>query len=171
MNFITATWDIIWEFLGWFQICTFIDEWEEGVVLRRGKFKKTVGAGIAWHLPLEIDEIHCMNVRPASMELDEQVLTTLDGKSIVVSVNLMWSIFDIKRCTLDVEDASETLSDLAVGDVQELVEDTEWDEIRSKAFKRALKSSIQKQAREFGITVKRVKVANLALTKTIRLVQ
>lgn len=171
MNFISSIWEIIWDVFGWFQICTFIDEWEEGVLLRRGKFKRVVGPGIAWHLPFEIDELHCMNVKPGAMELDEQVLTTADGKSIVISVNLMWSIFDIKRATIDVEDASDTLGDLALGDVQESVEATEWDEIRSKAWKRALKRTIQQQAREFGITVKRVKIANLATTKTIRLVQ
>jgi regulator of protease activity HflC (stomatin/prohibitin superfamily) len=170
MNFISSIWEIIWDVLGWFQICTFIDEWEEGVVLRRGKFKRVVGPGIAWHLPLEIDEIHTMNVKPGAMELDEQVLTTLDEYKIVISVNLMWAIFDIKKATIDVEDASDTLKDLAVGDVQELVESTDWDEIRSKAFKKELKRIIQKQAREFGISVRRVKIENLAETKVIRLV-
>jgi len=170
MNFISSIWEIIWDVLGWFQICTFIDEWEEGILLRRGKFVRCVGAGITWHLPFEIDELHVMNVKPGAMELDEQVLTTRDHKSIVISVNLMWSIFDIKRCTIDVEDASDTLQDLALGDVQEMVEATDWDEIQSKAFRKELKRSIQQQAREFGITVKRVKIANLGVTKTIRLV-
>jgi len=170
MNFVTATWDIIWQVLGWFQICTFIDEWEEGVLLRRGKFVRTVKPGIAWHLPLEIDEITTMNVKPDSMELDEQVLTTYDGTKIVISVNLLWSVFDIKKCIIDVEDAADTLSDIALGFVQELVEETEWDEIQTKAFRKELKLRIQKQARKFGITATTVKVANLAETRVYRLI-
>lgn len=171
MNFVTSTWDIIWEVLGWFQICTFLDEWEEGVVLRRGKFKKVAGAGICWHLPLDIDEIHTMNVKPDAMELDEQVLTTADEVKIVISVNMLWSIFDIKKCIIDVEDAEETLSDIALGYVQELVEETKWDDVRTKAFRKELKQRIQKQARKFGISVSTVKLANLAETRVYRLIQ
>ena len=170
MNFVASTWDIFWEFLGWFQICTFIDEWEEGVVLRRGKFLKTTGAGVCWHLPFDIDEIHTMNVKPDAMELAEQVLTTKDDVKIVISVVMMWSIFDIKKCVIDVEDASDTLEQIAVGYVHDLVEETKWDHIRTSVFRNELKRLIQKQARKFGITASTVKVANLAETRVYRLI-
>jgi regulator of protease activity HflC (stomatin/prohibitin superfamily) len=170
MDFVRSTWDIIWEAIGWFQICTFIDEWEEGVLLRRGKFSRTVGPGVAWHLPLGLDEITCLNVKTDSMELAEQVLTTKDKKSIVISVNLLWSIFDIKKCTIDVEDAADTLSDIALGFVHDLVEETTWHQIKTKAFRSELKRHIQRQARKFGISVSTVKVANLSTTRVYRLI-
>ena len=170
MNFVTASWDILWEFLGWFQICTFVDEWEEGVLLRRGKFKRCFGPGITWHLPFEIDELHVMNVKPDAMELDEQVLTTEDDCKIVLKVVLMWSIFDIRACTIDVEDAADTLSQIAVGYVHDRVEVTDFNEIRTKAFRSALKRDIQKQARKFGITVSQVKIQDFAETRVYRLI-
>lgn len=170
MDFMRSSWDILWEVIAWFQICTFIDPWEEGVLVRCGKFKRTVGPGVAWHLPFTLDEITCLNVKPDSMKLDEQVLTTKDKKSIVISVNLLWSIFDIKKCTIDVEDAADTLSDIALGFVNELVTDTTWHQIKTDAFRKELKRRIQRQARKFGITVSTVKVANLAITRVYRLI-
>lgn len=170
MNFVRDTWDILWTVLGYFQICTFVNAWDEGVLLRRGKFSRVVKPGIAWHLPLEIDSIVTMNVKPSAMELDEQVLTTADGYKVVISVNLLWSIFDIQKCIVDVEDASDTLSDIALGFVQELVEETDCDDISTKSFRSALKQRIQKQARKFGITVSTVKVANFAETRVYRLI-
>ena len=171
MNFIASLWDIVWEFLGWFQVCTFIDAWEEGVLLRRGKYVRNVMPGICWHLPFEIDEIHTMNVKPTAMALDEQVLTTADDIKIVISVVLMWSIFDIKKCIIDVEDAEETLEQIAVGYVHDAVEETIWDEVRTKAFRNELKQLIQKQARKFGISVTTTKIGDLAETKVFRLIQ
>ena len=171
MNFVRDAWEILWDILGYFQIITFLDEWEEGIVLQAGKYRRTVTAGWWLHCPLGIDEIHVMNVKPDAMELDEQVLTTQDDYSIIIKVVLMWSIFDIKKCTLDVEDAADTLQQIAVGYVHDLVEETEWDDIRIKAFRNALKLSIQKQARKFGITVSQVKLQDLALTKVFRLIQ
>jgi len=171
MNFVRDAWEIIWDILGYFQIITFLDEWEEGIVLQAGKFRRTVRAGWWLHCPLGIDEFHTMNVRPDAMDFDEQVLTTKDGKKIIISIVLMWSIFDIKKCLLDVEDAAETLEQIGVGYVYDIVEETKWDDIRTKAFRNALKLRIQKQARKFGITVSQVKIGNLAETKVIRLIQ
>jgi len=170
VNFVSSTWDILWEALGWFQFCTFVDEWEEGVLLRRGKYVRNVMPGTVWHLPFGLDELTTMNVKPDAMELDEQVLTTADEVKIVISVNMLWSIYDIRKCIIDVEDASDTLSDIALGYVHELVEETEWDEIRTKAFRTELKRRIQKQARKFGITASTVKIANLAETRVYRLI-
>ena len=169
MNFVKDFWEVIWDILGWFQIITFLDEWEEGVVLQAGKFRRVVKAGWWLHCPLCIDEFHTMNVKPTAMELEEQTVTSADGKQVVVRAVLMWSIFDIKKCILDVEDAEETLGDIAVGYVQELIEDCEWDYIQSPEFRRDLKKRIQRQARKFGITVSTVKLRDLALTHVYRL--
>jgi len=110
-----------------------------------------------------------MNVKPDAMELGEQVLTTIDDVEIVIRAVLMWSIFDIKKCTLDVEVAEETLRDIAVGYVQELVEETKWTLIRTKEFRRELKRRIQGQARKWGITVSSVKLKDLAKTRAYRI--
>ncbi len=170
MDFMRSFWDIIWEVLSWFQICTFIDPWEEGIVVRRGKFSRVIKPGIAWHLPFEIDEINVINIKPAVMELDEQVLTTRDGKKIILSAVLMWSIFDVKKVFLDVEDASDTLADIGVGFIHDLVEESDWDRIRTPRFRDDLKKVIQRTARKFGIKVSTVKFKDLAETRVFRLI-
>ena len=169
MNFVKDAWDVIWDVLGWFQIITFLDEWEEGIVLQTGKFRRTLKPGWWLHLPFGIDEVHTMNVKPDALELAEQSLTTLDLKKIVCRAVMMWSIFDIKKCIIDVEDAADTLGDIALGFIQEMVEETEWDDIRTKSFRKELKLRIQQQARKFGITVSTVKFQDLAEARSIRL--
>lgn len=170
MNFVRDLWEIVLDVIGFFQIATVIDSFEAGVLLRFGKFKRTLEPGLRWHLPFGIDEIITMNVVPGVMELDEQVCTTADEYKVAVSGVLKWSIFDIRRCTLDVEDAEDSLSDIALGFIQESIERTDWDDIRTKDFRSALKRDIQKQARKWGITVHSVKFADLAETKVFRLI-
>ena len=169
MNWVASAWDTIWEVLGWFKFVTFIDEWEEGVVLQAGKFRRVLKPGWRLHCPLKIDEIYTMNVRLDAMELDEQVLTTADDVEIVIRVVLMWSIFDIKKCILDVEDAEDTLKDIAVGFVQELVEETEWVYIKTKEFRKKLKKLINRQSRKWGMTVPKTKIKDLAKTRVYRI--
>jgi regulator of protease activity HflC (stomatin/prohibitin superfamily) len=168
MNFIRDAWDILWEFLGWFQICTFIDPWEEGILVRRGKFSRVVKTGVAWHLPLEIDEITVVNVRPTAMELDEQSIVTEDGVEIVCKVVMMWSIFDVKKSFLDVEDVRETLENFSLGLVRDSVKDQDWEYVQTDDFLTDLKKPIQKQARKWGIAVTNVKFQDLTRARAHR---
>ena len=169
-NFVSGFWEIIKEVWGWLEVITVLDEWEEGVQLRMGKFKRTVGAGWWLHRPFGIDEFHVLNVKPDAMDLDEQTLTTLDDIKIVITVVMIWEIFDIKRCTLDVEDAAETLQQIAVGYVHDRVEVTNFNEICTKEFRTGLKRSIQRQARKWGITVSQVRIQDFAETHVYRLI-
>lgn len=168
MNFIRDTWDIIWSMLHWFQICTFVDEWDGGVLLRRGKYQRTVGPGIVWHLPMTIDEIFLINVKPTALELAEQSVTTYDNIEIVCKGVIMWGVFDAKKALVDVESAEETLGDIAVGVIHEMVEDNEWEYIRSAEFRTDMKKAIQKQARKWGISVTAAKFQDLTRARAYR---
>lgn len=168
MDLFTGLWHILKDIVGWFQVCTFIDPWEEGILVRRGKFKRVVKGGVAWHLPFGQDHLHTVNVRPTAMELDEQTVETGDGVTIVCSGVLMWSIFDVKKSMIDVEDAAETLSDIAVGVIQEMVEGQDWEYIKSDAFRKDVRRAIQKQARKWGIKVPSFKFHDLARVYAFR---
>lgn len=164
----TGLWEIIKELLGYCKFFTFVDAWDEGVVLRRGKYSRVVKPGIAWHWPI-IDELHFMNVKPTALELEEQSLTTMDGRRIICRAVLMWGIKDIYKCIVEVEDAEDTLGDIAVGVIQEMVEETEWRDITTKWFRQDMRRAIQKQAKEWGIRVSTVKFQDLTEARSLRL--
>ncbi len=94
---------------------------------------------------------------------------TKDDKEIVLRGVLIWSIFDIKKAILDVEDASDSLNDIAVGLIQECVEVTDLKDIRTRAFRNLVKRHIQKQARKWGITVSTVRFQDLTLAPSYRI--
>ena len=169
MNWVVSIWDIIWEVLGWAQICTFIDPWEEGIVTRCGTYNRSVKSGIAWHLPFELEEITCLNVKPTAMELKEQSCFTADDVKVVAKVVLMWGVFDIRRALCDVEDVQETLSDIAVGVVHEQIQGQDWEYVRTSAFRNDVKRAIQREARKWGVSVPKVKFQDLTTAESYRL--
>ncbi len=164
----TGLWEVIKEIWGWFEWLTFIDYWEEAVVLQTGKFRRVLKPGWWLIVPFSIDEVFTMNVKPSAMELDEQALTTADCKDIVVKGVLMWSIFDIKKAICDVEDVEETLGDIALGIVQDRVEGTEWSHIKTLAFRTEIKQAIQVQARKWGISVSTFKFQSIVRARTFK---
>ena len=160
-NFVSGFWEIFKEIWRWCEFITVLDPWEEGVQIRFGKFQRVVQGGWWLHLPFLIDEFHCLNVRPTAMLLNEQALTTRDNKDIVVQGVLMWSVFDVKRALLDVENVTETLEQIAIGIVQDVVETQTWAYIRTPECRKDIKKAIQSQARRWGVTVSTFKFQSI----------
>ena len=167
-DFITGAWEVLKEIWGWFEFLTFIDEWEEAVVLQTGKFRRVLKPGWWLLVPFAIDEVFTMNVKPSAMELAEQALTTADCKDIVLKGVLMWAIFDIRKAICDVEDVADTLGDIALGIIQDRVEGTEWNHIKTLAFRTEIKQAIQVQARKWGISVSTFKFQSIVRARTFK---
>ena len=70
---------------------------------------------------------------------------------------------------IDVEDAEETLGDIAVGIIQDEVERTTWAQIRTPEFRKRCLKQIQKQARKWGISVSTVKFQDITQAETYNL--
>ena len=161
--------DVIVEFIGLFQVYFFIDEFEEGVVLRAGKYHRTVKPGPHWICPLNYESVLVDNVVPTTTKLGVQSLHTNDDQHINIKGVLFWKITDIRKVLLDVEDADDALTDASTGYISEMVADHTWDEIRSSQFVKQLKSKIQEQAREWGIRVMKVYISDCSKTRAIRM--
>lgn len=153
----TGLWSIIKDIAGFFKFITFVDPWDEGILVRRGKYKRVVKSGVVWHQPFGFDDLHLTNVRPSAMELNEQTVETADGVSVTVCGVFLWSIFDVKKSMLDVEDAAETLSELSIGIIQEQIEQQDWEYINTPEFRKDITKAIQKAARKWGIAVSKFK--------------
>ena len=161
--------DVLFQVIGLFQFWTVIDAYEEGVLLRFGKYKRSVGPGLNFHLPFYIDSIKVDNVVPNCLSIPTQSLTTRDGKSVVIEALILWRIEDIKKVILDVEDATTSLHEITAGYIHEQVASNDWEEIRQPKFPDTLKKHIQKQAGKWGIKVMNVKFSDCSLSRSYRL--
>ena len=171
MNWVVSAWDIIWQVLGFFQIFSVLEPYEGGVVTRMGKYKRTVGPGVVWYLPLGIDVVTKENVVTETVELGTQSLTTVDDQTIQVAAIITFHIFDCKRYLLHVEATEDALKDVSSGYITDQVSTHAWDEIRVAGFAASLKPHIQKQARKWGVAVTNVQFSDLVLCPTIRILQ
>ena len=161
--------DFFFQIVGMFQFWTVIDAFEEGVLLRFGKFKKTLKPGLRFILPFYIDNVLTDNVVTDPMTLGTQSLTTKDGKSIVISAVITWRIFDIRKVLLEVDGAESALVDVSAGYIHEQVAQNTWATIRKPDFPNSLKKHIQRQARKWGISVTNVQFSDCSLSRSYRL--
>ena len=122
------------EFIGLFQFFTVVDQFERGVILRFGKFNRVINPGLHFMLPLNIDKAITHEVVMTARETDEQSLTTNDGKKIVVSTLVVYTLEDIRKILLEVEEAETVLENYAYGVITELVTENDLEYVLSSNF-------------------------------------
>lgn len=148
-----------------------VDQWEQGVVLRFGKFKRVVDPGFHWIVPFAIDKVITTAVVVQTHRLSKQSITTKDQKSVVVSAVIKFTISDIKTFLLDVYQASDAIEDVAMGALRSLISNKTWDECQHTDLESELKKVVSSEIKRFGIRVEKVTLPDLAKMISIRLLQ
>jgi len=154
--------DFLADFMDLFVFWVVLDEYEEGVVLRLGKYKKSLGKGLHLILPCNIDNVLVDNVVPTTDEIGEHSLVTADGKAVLIDGIVRWRIEDIRKILLEVEDSDDVLIDSTSGVLSQLVSEYEYEDLRSKEFKSELMRTARRIARKSGVEILDIQITDLA---------
>jgi regulator of protease activity HflC (stomatin/prohibitin superfamily) len=145
-----------------------IDQWDEGVVLRVGKFLKIVRPGIYFKIPF-IDSVWKHTIITQSIDIPPQSVTTADGKNVVVKGIIRFSIIDIKTFLTTITKPQDVLTDTTGGMIREIIEDTDWFNITD--IDKKLTSEVGKFVKRWGIKVEKVTLTDLQIANSIRIIQ
>lgn len=144
-----------------------INQYDEGVLLRRGLFYKHVKGGIYFKIPF-LDEVISVNVVTTTMELPAQSLYTKDKKHIVCKAIIKYSVEDVKTLLLETRDAVDAISDTTQGIIKDEIMDLNLSEI-AKDTDNAITIRARREAKRWGIKIDKVTFTNLGEIKSIRL--
>ena len=161
--------DLFIELRDWFNPLFIIDEFEEGVVLRFGKYHRTVKPGLHWMYPCSIEDYLKDTVVRTTSYLDVQSLTTRDGKHINSSPVIIYKIGNIKRWLLEVDDAEDALHDLTYGLNDALTSETNLADIHEADYAEQLTAMVAEEAVNWGGRVLDIKFSDRAASKSLRL--
>ena len=173
VGFVMGTFDRIMDwvekFISYFQFLFVIDQYDKGVVLRFGKYSRTVGPGLHFIWPWGIEESLEDTVVRTTSYLDTQTVTSSDGKSVNITAILVYYIGNIKRWLLEVDDAEVALHDMTYGIISELAETKTWAQIMKPSFMEEVTELVQEEAITWGARVEAVKLSDRVQSKSLRL--
>jgi len=137
----------------WFLPFSVLREYEGGVLLRLGRFKRTLGPGFVWHMPFGVDEVLKVNTAFDTMTTQDQGFTSADDVSIAVNLAVGYRITDVQRFLLEVEDADTVVIDATAGVIRQLACQRTWAQLRAPEFEEEAFKLVRKRAFKFGVTV------------------
>lgn len=163
--------DLIVQFANFFIPWTVLDAFEGGVILRWGKYHRTIGPGFHWCLPFNIDHVFTDTVVLRTKPIGLQSLLTKDARAITLTAIVTSSIEDVRKALLDVESVDQAMLDACAGAIGTLVTKSTWDEIVHEDFQNEMAKACRRGAKRYGIAIDRVQLMELTPARAIRLLQ
>lgn len=145
----------------WTRLLPFVvvDEFEAGVVLRLGRFHRSLRPGFHWQWPL-IERALKTNTCPYLHDLPAQSVGAFVFRAVVT-----YRVVDARLFLLGVEDGRSALEDAALGVLARHAAKAKPDE----ALRSAL-TEIRRRVKHWGIEVERIAFADHTKADTFRLI-
>lgn len=146
-----------------------VKHYQEAVLLRLGIYKRNLGPGFHWILPLNFDSVLHDDVKPRTEKLSGLSTTTKDGKSIGFDAVVTYSIADIRKALLEVHDLKDAVSDTCAGIIGMELSNAEWSQIWHGEVAEQLTTVCRKRGWKWGIEIHAVQLIGVALVKNLRI--
>ena len=125
------------------------------VRITMGKYVKSLTPGwfVVWPL---IQEIQVITKTVQVVNLQEQGLQTLDGKSLAISGAVEYAVRDSVKAILEVQDVDKSLPVLCLGKIAEFVESRNLADCTSENIKTELRKEVREHVGAWGVGVKHI---------------
>jgi membrane protease subunit HflC len=147
---------------------TVIQHYEGAVRLRLGLSKGELKPGFHWKVPFADSILTCI-IKPTTLNLSEQSVTTKDWKGVVVSAVIKYEIANVEQLLLEVNDPIDALADMAKGIIRAGITSREWSECNGGELTTEIKKNVRDQAKKWGIKVIDVTLTDLGEIRSLRL--
>jgi len=158
-------------FIGRLRLWCIIDEYAEAGLFRCGRYRKTLGPGWHWLLPI-LDDIEPVYIRPRVLDVGKLSLPSVDGKVMAVSGNVEYEIVDTRKALLAVYDRRNSLEGAARGIISQVVMKTDFSNgTNYEMLAEEVRRRLADKAADWGVAVRQFWFTELVTHRVIRLLQ
>ena len=130
---------IIWGLLGVYQV----DEKEQAVVLRLGKYSETMDSGLKWNPPL-VDSVTIVRVTEERQYSARGLMLTQDENIVEISLTVQYNIANAKDFVLNIKDPETSLKHATDSALRHVVGSTGLDGVISTGREQVAVSTAEK---------------------------
>ncbi len=156
---------VVWFLLG----LRIINEYEQGVILRLGRYGGLKTAGLKWIIPF-VDRLLVIDMRIAAEQVPPQDVITRDNVSVKVSAVIYFRVLQADRAVLQVTDFLFATSQFAQTTLRSVLGQVDMDDLLSQRDKinRQLQEIIDRHTEPWGVKVTAVEVKQVDLPDEMR---
>ncbi|MBQ7802740.1 SPFH domain-containing protein [Candidatus Saccharibacteria bacterium] len=141
-----------------------VNQYERGIVLRLGKYKRTLSPGLNIVNPF-FDKVTKVDVRTRPMDIPKQEVITKDNVTVNVDAVVYSKVINPQKAVLETTDFSYATSTFAQTALRDVTGNFDLDEILSKRdeISEKIREIVDVQTDKWGIDIESVKLQNIEL--------
>jgi regulator of protease activity HflC (stomatin/prohibitin superfamily) len=151
-----------------------LDTTEGAVKFVRGRRVEVLGPGIHWYWPALTVFWEHPTARQAT-NLRTQTLVTIDDKVIAVGGILVYCVSDLQQLLANTHNADATVCDIALTAIHDVCCRMTWDDLKREqqrgTLDTKLKNTAQRALNEYGVSVIKTMLTDLAPCRVLKIVQ
>jgi regulator of protease activity HflC (stomatin/prohibitin superfamily) len=145
------------------------DQWEKAVVLRMGKFSALKGPGFFLIIPI-VDQIgNVIDQRVRVTEFRAEQTLTKDTVPVNVDAVVYWTVWDVEKAALEVQDYVRAISFIAQTDLRDIIGKHELADLLQDREKIAedLQKTLDINTNPWGITCQTVGIRDIIIPQAL----
>ena len=141
-----------------------VNQYERGIVLRLGKYSRTLKPGLRIIIPY-IDKMIKVDVRTTPMDIPKQEVITRDNVTVNVDAIVYFKVLNAEKAVLETTNYSYATSTFAQTALRDVTGNFDLDEILSKRdeISEKIREIVDVQTDKWGIDIENVKLQNIEL--------
>ncbi|ODU04395.1 MAG: peptidase [Pseudonocardia sp. SCN 72-86] len=147
-----------------------VQEYERGVVFRLGRVRShTLGPGLALLAP-GVDRLQKVSLQVVTLPIPAQDGITSDNVTVRVDAVVYYRVVDPVRVTVDVQDYSSAILQVAQASLRSMIGKSELDSLLSdrERLNQSLELMIDNPAVGWGIHIERVEIKDVVLPESMK---
>jgi len=145
-----------------------VNQYEKGLVIRFGKYQRTVGSGINILVPF-VESILAVDMRERVLNVDPQNVITKDNVAVVVDAVVYYKVVDPVKAEFEIQNFAYAATTLAQTNMRNIVGELALDEtlISRDIINNNLRTVLDEATNPWGVKITRVEVQKIQPPKDI----
>lgn len=146
----------------------FVKQYDNGILLRAGRFVKVVGPGPVYKIPF-LDKVETQTTVTTTLSVPAQSVTTNDGHFLVVKSIVKYKVADVGAFMLNVYDATDAVSDTTQSIVKTQITSRTFQECSDNELDNIITKKLRNEVKHWGIEVEKVTLSDMGQIRSLRL--
>ncbi len=145
------------------------NEWEQAIILRLGKYQRTVGPGLYLIIPF-IEQAIVRDIRIRTLDIPRQEVITQDNISVGVDAVVFLKIVDAKKTIINIQDYLYAVRQYAQTTLRNVIGQRQLDELLEKREEIAgsISQAVDVEASNWGIDIAGIELQNIELPENMK---
>jgi regulator of protease activity HflC (stomatin/prohibitin superfamily) len=146
-----------------------VTEYKRLIIFRFGRYKRSVGPGIVYKLPL-IEKSMEVDIRIKTLDIAKQDIITRDNIPITADTSVFYKVINPQYATTKIENYMRAVFNYTQGALRDVIGGMALDDILTQREKisQEIRKVVDEETREWGIEISQIKIQQIELPQTMK---